>query len=394
MLISEIRPYERNARRNEKAIPAVAESIREFGFKGSIVLRSHDDPTIVCGHTRVAACKSLGWEEIPDEHIQWCDDLSDDEVKALRIADNKTGDIATYNISMLKSEVKSLGDFDMSRFGIDFKSKALPYGAERLKTDRAYNLDIVSRSDCGGRTGMPALRRCMARPRGMLGFNYAKTAGTEEKRQQACHFFIDDYQFERLWRSPEKYLPLVKRFAGALSPDFSCYMDMPLPMQRWNEYRRRALMSWWQRNGIEVVPTLSWSDPRSFGFSFAGIPKRSTVAVSTSLTVAVSFTSPPRSVSNWWFMTPFRLSKPMSMARPEYSISPQNIIRELLSPPPARFTENLPKIILRRMTTSSSEHQPIQDGHTHAANLSTNSCLWLIISTLSCRELLSASSIS
>ena len=86
MLISEIRPYERNARRNAKAIPAVAESIREFGFKGSIVLRSHDDPTIVCGHTRVAACKRLGWEEIPDEHIQWCDDLSDDEVRALRIA--------------------------------------------------------------------------------------------------------------------------------------------------------------------------------------------------------------------------------------------------------------------------------------------------------------------
>ena len=52
MLISDIVPYGRNARRNEAAIPKVAESIREFGFKGSIVLRSHDDPTIVCGHTR------------------------------------------------------------------------------------------------------------------------------------------------------------------------------------------------------------------------------------------------------------------------------------------------------------------------------------------------------
>lgn len=57
MLISDIIPYERNARRNEKAIPKVAESIRKFGFKGTIVLRSHADPTIVCGHTRVAACK-------------------------------------------------------------------------------------------------------------------------------------------------------------------------------------------------------------------------------------------------------------------------------------------------------------------------------------------------
>lgn len=281
MLISEIRPYERNARRNEKAIPAVAESIREFGFKGSIVLRSHDDPTIVCGHTRVAACKSLGWEEIPDEHIQWCDDLNDDEVKALRIADNKTGDIATYNISMLKSEVKSLGDFDMSRFGIDFKSKALPYGAERFKTDRAYNLDIVSRSDCGGGSGMPALRRCMAKPRGMLGFNYAKTAGAEEKRRQACHFFIDDYQFERVWTSPARYTESLKGFMCVLTPDFSMYMDMPDAMQRWNRYRSQALGLYWQRQGFRVVPTLSWAQPESYAFCFDGIPRRSTVAVST-----------------------------------------------------------------------------------------------------------------
>lgn len=280
VLISDIRPYDRNARRNAKAIPAVAESIKEFGFKGSIVLRSHDDPTIVCGHTRVAACKMLGWDEIPDEHIQWCDDLTDDEVKALRIADNKTGDIATYNISMLKSEVKSLKDIDMSRFGLDFKSKALAYGAERLKTDRAYNLDIVNRGDCQG-TGMPALRRCMARPRGMMGFNYAKTASAEDKRQQACHFFIDDYQFERVWTSPARYLDALKGFRCVLTPDFSLYMDMPDAMQRWNRYRSQALGAYWQREGLKVVPTLSWAQPESYAFCFDGVPRRSTVAVST-----------------------------------------------------------------------------------------------------------------
>ena len=281
MLISEIKPYPRNARRNEAAIPRVAESIKAFGFKGSIVLRSHDDPTIVCGHTRVAACKSLGWEEIPDEHIQWCDDLTDDEVKALRIADNKTGDIATYNISMLKSEIKSLKDMDMGRFGIDFKSKGLAYGAERLKTDRAYNLDIVNRGDCPSGTGMPALGRCMAKPDGMLGFNYAKTATAADKRGKACHFFIDDYQFERVWTSPARYLDALKGFRCVLTPDFSLYMDMPDAMQRWNRYRSQALGSWWQRQGLKVVPTLSWAQPESYAFCFDGIPRRSTVAVST-----------------------------------------------------------------------------------------------------------------
>lgn len=294
MLISEIRPYERNARRNEKAIPKVAESIKAFGFKGSIVLRSHEDPTIVCGHTRVAACKSLGWTEIPDEHIQWCDDLSDDEVKALRIADNKTGDIATYNISMLKSEVKSLKDFDMTRFGIDFKSKGLAYGAERLKTDRSYNLDLVNRFDCSSGTGMPALRRCMAKPKGMVGFNYAKTAGAEDKRGRACHFFIDDYQFERVWTSPSRYLDALKGFTCVLTPDFSLYMDMPDAMQRWNRYRSQALGLWWQRQGLRVVPTLSWAQRESYAFCFDGVPRRSTVAVST-----VGVKGDPEALSVW-----------------------------------------------------------------------------------------------
>jgi len=114
----------------------------------------------------------------------------------------------------------------------------------------------------------------------LLPFNYAKTAS---KADNECflHFFIDDYQFERLWRSPKEYLPLIKRFAGAIAPDFSAYMDMPLPMIRWNEYRRRALAHYWQQNGIDVVPCLSWADKETFSFMFDGLPKRAAVAVST-----------------------------------------------------------------------------------------------------------------
>lgn len=73
MRIDDIRPYERNARDNARAIPAVAESIREFGLRGTIGLRSREDPTIVWGHTRVAACKSLGWDEVPDSNVEFCD---------------------------------------------------------------------------------------------------------------------------------------------------------------------------------------------------------------------------------------------------------------------------------------------------------------------------------
>lgn len=158
--IHDIVPYERNARHNASAVPVVADSIKEFGLRGTIGLESRERPVIVWGHTRVEACRSLGWDEIPDSKIEYCDDLTDEQVKAFRIADNKTGEVATWNKSMLREEVRSLKDFDMSRFGLDFKSKRLDYGHERLRTDDAYNLRLVSRSDCG-RDGMPRMKRCM-----------------------------------------------------------------------------------------------------------------------------------------------------------------------------------------------------------------------------------------
>lgn len=280
MLIADIKPYERNARDNSKSIPAIAESIERFGFRGQIKLRSHDDPTIVAGHHRVEACKLLGWTEIPEENICWCDDLTEDEVKALRLADNRTGEGGKWNRAMVREEIRSLHDMDMSRFKFDFKSKARPYGAERKRTDDAYNLAIVNASHCDDETGMPPLLPVDAKPDALLPFNYAKTA-KEGDKGKFLHFFIDDYQFERLWNRPQAYLELVKSFAGALTPDFSLYMDMPLPVQQWNEYRRRALGNYWQRNGVEVIPTLSWSDERSYGFCFGGLPRHSTCAVST-----------------------------------------------------------------------------------------------------------------
>lgn len=280
MKISEIIPYERNARHNERAIPAVAASIKEFGLRGTIGLESRENPVIVFGHTRVAACKTLGWNDIPDDKIEYCDDLTPEQIKAFRIADNKTGDIATYNKAMLREEVRSLKDFDMTRFGIDFKSKHLPYGAERLKTDRGYNLDLINRDDCGEH-GFPELAPVDVVPDEFQGFNYAKSTAREDKVGKACHFFIDDYQFERLWTTPRAYLDILRPYKCVIEPDFSMYMDMPKPMQRWNRYRSLALAKFWQLNGITVVPSLAWAQPETFEYTFAGTPKHSTVASST-----------------------------------------------------------------------------------------------------------------
>ena len=95
------------------------------------------------------------------------------------------------------------------------------------------------------------------------------------------HFFIDDYQFERLWNKPLDYIDLLSQFDCVLTPDFSLYMDMPLPMQAYNEYRRRALGNIWQQHGLEVIPTLSWTTRDSYGFCFDGLPQGGTVATSS-----------------------------------------------------------------------------------------------------------------
>lgn len=228
MLIGDIIPYERNARDNSEGIPAIAESIERFGFVGQIALESRDNPVIVAGHHRVEACKRLGWTEIPDEKVFFCDHLTEEEVRALRLADNRTHEGGRWNRALLREEVRSIKGIDMGKLNFDFKSKVRPYGAERLKTDDRYNLPLVNSSHTLGELDMPTLAPSGFTPTALLPFNYAKTA---TDRAQTLHFFIDDYQFERLWSRPADYLELVKSFEAALTPDFSLYMDMPLPMQ-------------------------------------------------------------------------------------------------------------------------------------------------------------------
>ena len=87
--------------------------------------------------------------------------------------------------------------------------------------------------------------------------------------------------FERLWNQPNKYLPILQKYAGVISPDFSVYRDMPLVMQQWNTYRSRALAVWFQNNGIEVIPNVRFNDERTYDFCFDGIEKSKTIAVGT-----------------------------------------------------------------------------------------------------------------
>ena len=114
--IGEIKPYERNPRVNEHAVDAVAESIRQFGFRQPIV--TDGDGVIVCGHTRWKAAQKLGLAKVP---VHVVSDLSPEQIRSLRIADNKTAELATWDLELLPLELAELSDagVDWSLLGFD-----------------------------------------------------------------------------------------------------------------------------------------------------------------------------------------------------------------------------------------------------------------------------------
>lgn len=277
-------PYENNPRHNDSAVRFVANSIKEFGFQVPIVIDKNG--VIIAGHTRLKAAKLLRMTEVPCIRAAA---LSDEQVKAFRIADNSVSEVSTWDEGLLKLELEEM-DFDFSDFGLklpDIKLDPIDltdeeegyYGDERERTNRTYNLDIQSRCEfTKDFWQMPIIQNDGIIPEELLGFNYAKTS---EKKNVGVHFYLDDYQFERVWNYPEKYVELFQEYDCILSPDFSLYLDMPMPMKVWNVYRSRLIGAYYQSYGIPVIPTLSWAEKETFDFCFKGIPKGSIVSIST-----------------------------------------------------------------------------------------------------------------
>ena len=110
--IGDLIPYEKNPRKNEGAIEYVKNSIEQFGFKVPIVIDKNN--VIVCGHTRYVAAKQLELEVVP---CVIADDLTDEQIAAYRLADNKVAEFSDWDMSLLNEELDKLLDFDMSAFG-------------------------------------------------------------------------------------------------------------------------------------------------------------------------------------------------------------------------------------------------------------------------------------
>ena len=113
-----------------------------------------------------------------------------------------------------------------------------------------------------------------------IGFNYVLS--DKEPDGKAVHFFLDDYQFNRLWNNPEKYIEKLARYEAVLTPDFSPYADMPMATQIFNHYRKHWVGALMQEYGVNVIPTIRASrDERSFEWYLDGEPSGGVVAISS-----------------------------------------------------------------------------------------------------------------
>lgn len=143
MALDEITPYENNPRNNEEAVEYVANSIKEFGFNQPIVVDS--EKVIIVGHTRYLAAQQLGLTEVP---VIVAENLSDEQARAYRLADNKTGEIATWDNPKLIEELANLNGMNMENFG--FSNIPEPFEEdEEIPSDfKEYDEDIDTTHKC------------------------------------------------------------------------------------------------------------------------------------------------------------------------------------------------------------------------------------------------------
>ena len=279
--LSDLKPYEKNPRINDDAVELVANSIKEFGFKVPIIIDK--DNVIVCGHTRYKASQELGLNEVP---CIIADDLDSEQIKAFRLADNKVAEASEWDYELLNIELGDIIDIDMEDFGFEF---ADDWEHEKNKettqdrVERILNLDKAS-FDGTGKYDIPVLKPVKKIPKINVwkGFNYVLSDEDEDKKHTGIHFFIDDYQFERIWNDPDKYVEKLREYGAVATPDFSPYADMPHVCQLYNHYRKHWVGAFLQANGVTVIPTIRASrDERSLEWYLDGEPKEGIVIISS-----------------------------------------------------------------------------------------------------------------
>lgn len=235
--LKDIKPYGKNPRKNDDAVPYVAESIKQFGFKVPIVIDKNN--VIVAGHTRYKAAKKLGFKSVPRIIA---DDLTDEQIKAFRLADNKVSEKAEWDLDLLDSEIEGIFDIDMTDFGFELESEELE--AEEDEYQGTVPEDPVTRKGdmwklgehlllCGDSTCITDVEKLMYEEKADMcftdppyGYEYQSNLRKKSKKfdvienddkildffpsiQLVCNGFIF---ICTTWKVLDKWIPLFKKY--------------------------------------------------------------------------------------------------------------------------------------------------------------------------------------
>lgn len=276
MPLSMLKPYKGNAKKHtEKQIAKIKESIREFGFNDPIATWNGE---IVEGHGRFIAAMSLGLETVPVVRL---DGLTDAERRAYGLVHNKLTMDTGFDAGLLDLELENLPDIDMELYGFEMPELEIPEldGYRDGIKKNVFENQEKRQYDSENWYGIPNME-----PTDVVGdklLRFCDFNQVEDHENYIAHFYYDDFKFISAWREPDKYIEKLRRFKAVISPDFSLYTDFPRALQILSCYRRQWCGAYWQEKGLNVIPDVVWGDEESYEYCFLGIPKYSTVAVST-----------------------------------------------------------------------------------------------------------------
>lgn len=261
--IDEIKPYEHNPRNNDDAVEYVANSIKEFGFQQPIVVDKN--MVVIVGHTRLKAAKKLGLKKVP---IVVADNLTPEQVKAYRLADNKTNELADWNDEELIAEIESINDIDMIDFGFDIDFSDLDTTDEFEENISEDDFEVPDEQDiktkikkgdifrlgnhvlmCGDSTSNDDIRRLMNNEKASLVFTDPPYGMRKEKDGVAN----DNLNYNLLLGFNKKWIPLTFEALrdngswycwGIDEPLMDIYSEILKPMIKERRLTFRNLITW------------------------------------------------------------------------------------------------------------------------------------------------------
>ena len=256
--INEVIPYEKNPRKNDDAVKYVAKSIEEFGFKVPIIIDSNS--IIVAGHTRLKAAKKLGIDEVP---CIIADDLTDEQIKAFRLADNKVAEMADWDVDLLSEELEDILNIDMQDFGfeLDFEEpepEEDDFEVEIPEEPKAKLGDIYQlgnhRLMCGDSTSEEDVAKLMNGVKADMVFT-DPPYGMKKENQGVAN---DNLNYDDLLEFNKKWIPITFSNLkdngswycwGIDEPLMDIYSHILKPMAKKNEITFRNLLTWDKGNG-------------------------------------------------------------------------------------------------------------------------------------------------